>query len=407
MTLFKEWRDLIENQTEATFKNFWEEYSGAETRIYSSILDNPEEVVSGTLGELAEKYETRPVIFMGFLDGINTSLRQELDFENFDESSQVTLDIDLEKLYFNMLAADADYLYSLPQWDRLLTAEKRQEITKAYKKSKTVVKGKKIGRNDPCPCGSGKKYRKVLRTLEAFLPVLFVGPVFFSFWSWKVARAFFSGQIGLFEIREQTFSIFVSSQFIWPVWEHITLTAGCPVRKASKHSSQPLLFTYVTDYTTLTFRLPRVAAITSVKNKTMMSSGPTVLRQYLHQRQFCFQHVFFLYQSNPIRNPKYMGVHRDTLMTKPHCQHDISSFPTYARKLNQSVIIFGYLPIVLFYQHLCQRQNIFGLCFIHANPLDHLRDIFLRCFCQSISVRIFRKKILCHYIHTFICRLCR
>ena len=49
---------------------------------------------------------------MGFLDGINTSLRQELDFENFDESSQVTLDIDLEKLYFNMLAADADYLYS-------------------------------------------------------------------------------------------------------------------------------------------------------------------------------------------------------------------------------------------------------------------------------------------------------
>ena len=25
---------------------------------------------------------------------------------------------------------------------------------------KTVIKGKKIGRNDPCPCGSGKKYKK-------------------------------------------------------------------------------------------------------------------------------------------------------------------------------------------------------------------------------------------------------
>ena len=25
---------------------------------------------------------------------------------------------------------------------------------------KTVVKGKKVGRNDPCPCGSGKKYKK-------------------------------------------------------------------------------------------------------------------------------------------------------------------------------------------------------------------------------------------------------
>jgi preprotein translocase subunit SecA len=23
-----------------------------------------------------------------------------------------------------------------------------------------VVKGQKVGRNDPCPCGSGKKYKK-------------------------------------------------------------------------------------------------------------------------------------------------------------------------------------------------------------------------------------------------------
>ena len=26
-------------------------------------------------------------------------------------------------------------------------------------KGRTVVKGAKIGRNDPCPCGSGKKYK--------------------------------------------------------------------------------------------------------------------------------------------------------------------------------------------------------------------------------------------------------
>ena len=31
---------------------------------------------------------------------------------------------------------------------------------KAYKKSKTIVKGDRIGRNDPCICGSGKKYKK-------------------------------------------------------------------------------------------------------------------------------------------------------------------------------------------------------------------------------------------------------
>ena len=57
MTLFEQWKDLIENQTEETFRDFWEEYSGAETKIYSDILDKPEEKMTGTLGELAAKYE--------------------------------------------------------------------------------------------------------------------------------------------------------------------------------------------------------------------------------------------------------------------------------------------------------------------------------------------------------------
>ena len=26
MTLFEQWKDLIENQTEETFRDFWEEY---------------------------------------------------------------------------------------------------------------------------------------------------------------------------------------------------------------------------------------------------------------------------------------------------------------------------------------------------------------------------------------------
>ena len=38
--------------------------------------------------------------------------------------------------------------------------ERRKELYKESRNSTTVVKGKKIGRNDPCPCGSGKKYKK-------------------------------------------------------------------------------------------------------------------------------------------------------------------------------------------------------------------------------------------------------
>ena len=159
MTLYEQWQDLIENQTEESFPEFWKEYSEAETKLYSDILDNPEEKVTGTLGELAAKHEICPVIYMGFLDGINSSLKKGNDFQNFDENSQVEIEIEPETLFYNMLAAGADYLFGLPQWVDILGEDKMKEIAKAYKKSKTVVKGKKIGRNEPCPCGSGKKYK--------------------------------------------------------------------------------------------------------------------------------------------------------------------------------------------------------------------------------------------------------
>lgn len=160
MTLYEQWQNLINNQTDDTFEAFWNEYSSSEERIYSGILDNPGIKATGTFKELADKYNTAPVIFMGFLDGIKASLNNDPDFSVLDEDSQIELDIDYEKLYFNMLEANADYLYTLPQWESILTENQRNEIVRAWKKSKTVIKEKVAGRNDPCPCGSGKKYKK-------------------------------------------------------------------------------------------------------------------------------------------------------------------------------------------------------------------------------------------------------
>lgn len=160
MSLFKDWEDLISNQTDESFPDFWEKYSSTEKKIYSDILDRPTEKVTGTFQSLVDKYEADPLLVMGFLDGINSSLREEQDLESITEESEICLDIDLEKLFYNMLVAGADYLYSLPQWETILTEEKRLEIVKNYKRSKTVVKEKEPGRNDPCPCGSGKKYKK-------------------------------------------------------------------------------------------------------------------------------------------------------------------------------------------------------------------------------------------------------
>ena len=159
-TLFEQWQDLIENQTQETFNEFWEEYSGAETKIYSDILDHPDEKMTGKLGELAAKYEVRPVIIMGFLDGINESIETKQELEGFDEESEIELKIVPETLFYNMLKADADYLYGLEQWMDILGEDKIREIVKEYKASKTVRRAApKIGRNDPCPRGSGKKYK--------------------------------------------------------------------------------------------------------------------------------------------------------------------------------------------------------------------------------------------------------
>jgi hypothetical protein len=160
MTLYKQWVELMESQTDETFEEFWEEYSDAESRLYAHILENDDKHFAGKVGELAAKFEVRPVIFMGFLDGINTSLVTANDLETINEESEIDLDIDMEKLFFNMLKADADYLYTLPQWDGVLSEEKRLSILKDFNRSRIVVKEKEPGRNDPCPCGSGKKYKK-------------------------------------------------------------------------------------------------------------------------------------------------------------------------------------------------------------------------------------------------------
>ena len=160
MTLYKQWIKLMEDQTEETFEDFWKEYSQTETRIYEHILSLKDEHLAGSFDELVKKFDANPVIFMGFLDGINTSLNTANQLEDIKEDTVLALDVDFEKLFFNMLKADADYLYTLPQWDDVLTEEKRADIVKEFKRSKTVHKEKVPGRNDPCPCGSGKKYKK-------------------------------------------------------------------------------------------------------------------------------------------------------------------------------------------------------------------------------------------------------
>ena len=162
-TLLEQWKDIAydESADRATLQRFWGTYFQIEKEIYEQLLSNPDEEVKGTVKELAEKYGTEVLVMTGFLDGINESLKgYENPIDTMEEDTEVKIEIDPEKLYYNMVEAKATWLYELPQWDAILTPEKRKELYKNQKASGTVRKGKKIFPNDPCPCGSGKKYKK-------------------------------------------------------------------------------------------------------------------------------------------------------------------------------------------------------------------------------------------------------
>ena len=162
MTLIEQWRSTAYSETanKGDLQRLWTKYFEQEKEIYAKLLENPDEEVSGTVQELADKYGVTLMTMVGFLDGINDSLKKQNPIETMDEKTTVSLAFEKELLYKNMVAAGAEWLYELPQWDAIFDKEKQQELYKEQKRSTTVVNEPKVYPNDPCPCGSGKKYKK-------------------------------------------------------------------------------------------------------------------------------------------------------------------------------------------------------------------------------------------------------
>lgn len=162
MSLYQDWKGDIESHSTTPEEQniYWQEFCEAEQGVYKKILGEQRQVVEGTFKDLAEEFEMSQPWFMGFMDGISESLNESLgELEDYTEDSPVKIDIDYEKLYTNMLKVPAEWLYTLEEWDPILSEDRREQLLKDYKNSKTVHVHK-VGRNDPCPCGSGKKYKK-------------------------------------------------------------------------------------------------------------------------------------------------------------------------------------------------------------------------------------------------------
>ena len=162
MALLKQWRDMAydEKANKGDIQRFWANYFNIEKGIYEQLLTDPDTEVKGTVKELAEKYGQSVMTMTGFLDGINDSLVEKNPLDDLEEDTEVNLGFDKALLYKNMVAAEADWLYNLEEWNAIFDEETRKELYKEQKSSTTIVKEQKVYPNDPCPCGSGKKYKK-------------------------------------------------------------------------------------------------------------------------------------------------------------------------------------------------------------------------------------------------------
>ncbi len=162
MALLQQWHEMAYSETanKGDLQRLWSDYFQKEKEIYAQLLKTQDKAVKGTVKELADKYEVDLMTMTGFLDGINDSLKKPNPIDEMEEDTKVSLGFDKELLYKNMVGAGADWLYNLEEWNEIFDEDKRKALYREQKESTTVHKEKKIYPNDPCPCGSGKKYKK-------------------------------------------------------------------------------------------------------------------------------------------------------------------------------------------------------------------------------------------------------
>ena len=76
-TILEQWRAIAYDQQADRNKlqQFWAKYFNIEKNIYAQLLENPDEVVTGTVKELAEKYNQEVLTWLVSLMESMTALR--------------------------------------------------------------------------------------------------------------------------------------------------------------------------------------------------------------------------------------------------------------------------------------------------------------------------------------------
>ena len=119
MSIYEDWLAKAFTKEGRSVDAVWDVYLPAEQKVYEYILENKVTNLSGTVTELAEKFNLSVEYMIAFIDGINDILPEKYDVKKLDENSQIDLVIDFEKLYKKMVEYKAEHLYTLKQWDNI------------------------------------------------------------------------------------------------------------------------------------------------------------------------------------------------------------------------------------------------------------------------------------------------
>ncbi len=161
MTLYEQWLVQAYTKEGTSVPAFWDKYMPVEQKIYEQIISMKTPAIKGVVSELAEKANMEVSHYVGFLDGISEALEKAIDLNELTAETKLNVKVNLETLYKKMVEYKADHLLALKEWDAVYTEEQRNAFYREQKASRTVVREtKKVGRNEPCPCGSGKKYKQ-------------------------------------------------------------------------------------------------------------------------------------------------------------------------------------------------------------------------------------------------------
>ena len=136
MTLLETWRKKAydQNADQRTLQMFWGTYFNLEKEIYQKLLKTPDEPVKGTVKELAEKFNIDLMSMVGFLDGINDSLKVANPIETMDENTEVNLDYDMETIFGEHVDGDfcvtarGDSMINARIFDGDIITVKRQSV---------------------------------------------------------------------------------------------------------------------------------------------------------------------------------------------------------------------------------------------------------------------------------------